>query len=79
MTKKKKKTDNVQQTLFLSPFAKWALGVGVKAYGGHSISGFIEMILLRFIRTDGEVQAYMKRYGIAEPAPPRVPEPDIAT
>lgn len=57
---------NKQRTLFFSPHGHWAIDVLVKAYGGHSVSGTVEMAILKFLRTDPETQAYMARYGISE-------------
>ncbi len=59
-------TKNKQRTLFFSPHGHWAIDVLVKAYGGHSVSGTVEMAILKFLRTDPETQAYMARYGISE-------------
>lgn len=69
---------NKQRTLFFSPHGHWAIDVLVKAYGGHSVSGTVEMAILKFLRTDPETQAYMARYGISEmPAAQKIVTPEV--
>jgi hypothetical protein len=67
-----------QKTLWLSRHCHWAMDVVFRAYGSHSVSGVVEMALLKFLRNDPETQAYMKRHGISEPATAHAePAPEV--